>query len=567
MTTKRVDLDSAAESDPMTEATKPGYLIQSSKSALRKASIASLAARGLADLRARGAAESAFRRAMMYRVESPWGRRHRDECINLLQQTLALEPGHLAARTLLGVAYSARRGVEQDSMGAVRLFQEAAEQRYAHARLCLAFSFLNGDGVPQDTLRAVEWFRKSAESGYGVAQYELGCLLYDPNFKFGQNDYGKQIGSVKENLREATKWYERAEEQGEEWVAFRLAHMYRNMSPRSPEKADFWERKGNELRHGDGFRSHARRRAGDVFSRMRGSREWTSIDDSLEIEARISAAAQQGDPDAQIALGHLYERGECIQTAVGWYERAAKQGNTDAQARLAWLYFDGRGVLRDRVHAFELFRCAADQGDFRAQLQLAWMYENGVGIDRNPQNASELNRKVEETTDTDTLREIGFMYSRGKGVERSERKAAQLYRRAAELGDGFAQYLLACAYERGEGVAKNYKMAALWYRKAAEQGEACAQYSLAVLYLDGKGVRKDVNEVVRWCEKSAEQNDADALFLLAQLYESGEGVPQDFRRAIDMYSKVQESGLATGDMVREAQIALERLQNASAGNE
>ena len=76
--------------------------------------------------------------------------------------------------------------------------------------ISLAFSFLNGDGAPQDTLKAVEWFRKSAESGYGVAQYELGCLLYDPNVKFGQNDYGKQIGPPKTNLREAAKWYEKA---------------------------------------------------------------------------------------------------------------------------------------------------------------------------------------------------------------------------------------------------------------------------------------------------------------------------------------------------------------------
>ena len=92
----------------MNESNSPGYLVPSSKSALRKADPASLAARGLADLRGKGTAESMFRRAMMFRDDSTTGRRHRDECIKLLQQTLALEPGHLAARTLLGIAYSAR---------------------------------------------------------------------------------------------------------------------------------------------------------------------------------------------------------------------------------------------------------------------------------------------------------------------------------------------------------------------------------------------------------------------------------------------------------------------------
>jgi TPR repeat protein len=62
-------------------------------------------------------------------------------------------------------------------------------------------------------------------------------------------------------------------------------------------------------------------------------------------------------------------------------------------------------------------------------------------------------------------------------------------------------------------------------------------------------------------QEFAEQDDADALFLLAQLYELGDGVPQDFGRAIDIYSKVQESGLATGEMIRAASSALERLRS------
>lgn len=551
----------------MNESNSLGHLVSSSKSALRKANSASLAARGLSDLRSKGTAESIFRRAMMFRHDSTTGRRHRDECIRLLQQTLTLEPGHLAARTLLGIAYSARRGVEQDQVAAVQLFQEAADQGYAHAQLCLAFSFLNGDGAPQDTLRAVEWFRKSAESGYGAAQYELGCLLYDPNFKFGQNDFGKQIGPPNANLKEAAKWYEKAEAQGEEWAAYRLAHMYRNVSPRSPEKAELWECKGNELRHGDDFRSYSKRNASDVFSRMLGGGVCPPIDKSTEIEAKISTAAEQGDPDALIAIGHLYERGACISAAVGWYDRAAKRGNIDALVRLAWFYFDGGGVLRDRAYAFELFRCAADQGDFRAQLQLAWMYENGIGVGCNQQIGRELTRKTEETTNTEKLRELAFMYSRGNGVERSEKKAAQLYRKAAELGDSFAQYILGNSYEQGEGVAKNYKMAASWYRKAAEQNESSAQYSLAILYLNGKGVSKDVDEAVRWCSEAAEQDDADALFLLAQLYESGTGVPQDFRKAFEMYARVQQSGWATGGMVKEAETALERLRDSIRDNE
>ena len=79
----------------MSESTSLGYLVQSSKSALRNANPASLTARGLADLRSKGTAESIFRRAMMFRHDSTTGRKHRDECIRLLQQTLALSRGTL----------------------------------------------------------------------------------------------------------------------------------------------------------------------------------------------------------------------------------------------------------------------------------------------------------------------------------------------------------------------------------------------------------------------------------------------------------------------------------------
>jgi TPR repeat protein len=72
---------------------------------------------------------------------------------------------------------------------------------------------------------------------------------------------------------------------------------------------------------------------------------------------------------------------------------------------------------------------------------------------------------------------------------------------------------------------------------------------------------------VHWLSKAAEQDDSDALFLLAQLYESGTGVPQDFRRAIEMYAKVQQSGGVTGGMVKEAEIALERLRDSNASNQ
>ena len=62
-------------------------------------------------------------------------------------------------------------------------------------------------------------------------------------------------------------------------------------------------------------------------------------------------AAEQGNADAQAALGNAYTLGEGalkdFAEAVRWYRLAAEQGNTDAQAALGEAYDSGLGVLKD----------------------------------------------------------------------------------------------------------------------------------------------------------------------------------------------------------------------------
>ena len=58
----------------------------------------------------------------------------------------------------------------------------------------------------------------------------------------------------------------------------------------------------------------------------------------------LFAARTSHVPEAQFALGRMYEQGEGIQPdlqeAVRWYKEAAKQGHTEAQAA-CWRLEDG----------------------------------------------------------------------------------------------------------------------------------------------------------------------------------------------------------------------------------
>ena len=87
----------------------------------------------------------------------------------------------------------------------------------------------------------------------------------------------------------------------------------------------------------------------------------------------LKPAAEQGDSEAQFALGFMYETGEGVPEddvkAAQWYEKAAQQGEPNAQNNLGLLYAFGKGVRKDLVQAYFWFDIAAEnsQADFDRQ--------------------------------------------------------------------------------------------------------------------------------------------------------------------------------------------------------
>lgn len=81
--------------------------------------------------------------------------------------------------------------------------------------------------------------------------------------------------------------------------------------------------------------------------------------------------AQQGDPQAQMFVGYLYETGQGVPrdfvTAVQWYYKAAEQGNAIAQAQLGNMYMLGKGVPQNCILAYMWFDLAAKGGNANAK--------------------------------------------------------------------------------------------------------------------------------------------------------------------------------------------------------
>jgi len=88
---------------------------------------------------------------------------------------------------------------------------------------------------------------------------------------------------------------------------------------------------------------------------------------SGEAMAWMRIAAEQGDPDAQFALGRKYHLGKAgpadYVKAMDWYLKSAAQGCAGAACNLGYMYFEGKGVPKDHSKACEWFRQAEDQDD------------------------------------------------------------------------------------------------------------------------------------------------------------------------------------------------------------
>ena len=73
--------------------------------------------------------------------------------------------------------------------------------------------------------------------------------------------------------------------------------------------------------------------------------------------------AEQGDPQAQVYVGEIFEKGlgrePDLVAAAAWYEKAAAQKFARGQMNLAYLYEQGLGVAKDPLKALNLYREAS----------------------------------------------------------------------------------------------------------------------------------------------------------------------------------------------------------------
>ena len=199
-----------------------------------------------------------------------------------------------------------------------------------------------------------------------------------------------------------------------------------------------------------------------------------------------------------------FERGD-YETALRLLRAPADEGNADAQLLLGIMYQDGEGVLKDAEQAAQWIRKAAEQDNATAEFALGVMYLRAMGVPKDEAAAVRWLEKAATRVPPAQFTLAKFHEENGNYAE-----ALKWYRLLAGQGDADSQNDVGHFYETGRGVTQNYAEAAHWYRLAADQGNAEAQNNLGSLYAEGRGVPHDDVQAYMWFALSAAQNNAPA---------------------------------------------------------
>jgi len=179
-------------------------------------------------------------------------------------------------------------------------------------------------------------------------------------------------------LRKSEIWsaVDASARKGDAEAAFTLAHRYRHLRGKDYEKTRWWLVKASELGHSA---------AQQLLAETDG--------ESLNKRKELSTAAEAGDLNAQVALGHIFGAnwdglGIDLNRSRHWFLQASLQGSQSAQYHLGLMFLRGEGGPADVDKGVHWLERAAFGEVYSGAEVLADLYEIGShGLAQDPERA------------------------------------------------------------------------------------------------------------------------------------------------------------------------------------
>ena len=185
-----------------------------------------------------------------------------------------------------------------------------------------------------------------------------------------------------------------------------------------------------------------------------------------------SIAAEKNDIIALNNLGSLYYSGigtkKNITEATKLFEKATQLGNYESGVNLAFIYLTQNSTLdaSQRSTIVRLFNQAAEADNIIAQYMMGMVYYNGFGITKNDIKAFNYMQQAAREYD-EAQYKLAQMYINAYGTTRNYKKGIDNLIKSAKQGNVKAMILLGDILSEGKNYPKNEYDAYIWYNIAS----------------------------------------------------------------------------------------------------
>lgn len=468
-----------------------------------------------------------------------------DECAYVFYK-LAAEKGLASAKNHLGVCLLNGIGIEQDVIGAIKLFKEASAENdmnanfylacaynkgdyiekdykkafehysraaqlgHERAGLCMAIMYMNGTGTTKDTMKGMKIITKLAKQGYKLAE------KYTKKFKLFPWELADTDNEEEDFIMQVSKYIAEAKE-GKVEAQIWLAKYYENIKSEKEERAFFWWGKAAVHNNPAGL-------YGLAYCYLRGYGTPQDVKKSIEL---LKKSAEMGLSKAMNMLGNIY----------------------------LWGLVDGH---KDYASAYHYFKLSADNDSAHGYQELAIFYHNGFYVEKNEDKAKEMGAKVLALSGRDlgagheekykqaykiarqyekkkdlkqafeyykiasqyryypALIRLGICYYEGRGTKKNPQEAIKIWKEMEFANTAELNYNLGRCYFEQNGLRTNYKTAYKYFSRSAAQGYNPGKYYLAICLLDAKGVKRDRNKAITLLEELAKEGFSNAKIILVK---------------------------------------------------
>jgi len=415
----------------------------------------------------------------------------------------------------------------------------AKEKKDAQAQYFMGMRHEGGFGVKQNVRDALNWYQKAAKQNHPLAARRLGQLHQQYPVELAGN-YGA-------GMIEAARLYRIGVAGNDAASIASLALMMsegRGMMKDQAEAIRLYERSLAM----DPDLTHALNNLGVIYQERFESAKKRS-DDAAEEKNRelmlsyYEQANEKEDAFGAFNLGRLHYEGTLgkkdLEKAYAFFETAAERGHTMARFRLGDMHEKGEGVPETPVEAAYHYRLAALDGHREALQRLVSFYLEGKGGAQDLERAQFWLTKMFAYGDVAALAKYADLAQQ----QGQHDEAAKIYKMLLR-GGGYVERALAYdrlsrCYREGLGVKRNVKRADKYRAKALELGCPDTVLAVAIEKLAAGKAVEALSDLLRIAE-----SHAAAAYQVGEIYYRGRLVQKDPVRGMSYLKKACAMGHA-----------------------